>query len=91
MRLDSYIVLDPVTPEIVIRLVEAMAPREPSQVTSTPLAAILVSTAAFRVMMQRSVKLDSVNIGGSIRTEGVGTADTEYNASVYITVYSVYQ
>jgi len=77
MRLDSYIVLEPVTAEIAIRLVEAMAPCGPSQVTSTPLAAVPVSTAAFRVMMQRRVMLDSVNIGGSIRTEGVGTADTE--------------
>ena len=89
MRFDWYIVLEPVTPEIATRLVEAMAPCGPFQVTSTPLAAIPVSTAAFRVMMQCSVRLDSVNIGGSTRTEGAGTADTEYNAPCFITVYSV--
>jgi len=89
MRLDSYIVLEPVTPETAIRLVEAMAPCGPSQVTSTPLAAVPVSTAAFRVMLQRRVTLDSVNVGGSIRTEGAGTADTENIASCFTTVCSV--
>ena len=77
MRLDLYIVLEPVTAEIAIRLLEVMFPCGPSQVTSTPLAAVPVSTAAFRVMMQCRVMLDSVNIGGSVCTEGVGTADTE--------------
>ena len=89
MRLDSYIVPEPVTAEIAIRLLEVMFPCGPFQVTSTPPAVTPISTAAFRVMLQRRVMLDPVSIGGSIRTEGAGTADTEYNAPCFITVYSV--
>jgi len=87
MRLDSYIVPEPVTAEIAIRLLEVMFPCGPFQVTSTPPAVTPISTAAFRVMLQRRVMLDPVNVGGSIRTEGAGTADTESNALQQFAVY----
>ena len=90
--MDSYILLVPVTLEIIaIRLLEAMAPCGPSQVTLAPLEDISMSTAAFRVMLQRRVVLDGANIGGSTRTEGMETAYTEKKiASCFTTVCSVH-
>ena len=89
--MDSYILLVPVTLETAIRLLEAMVPCGPSQVTLAPLEDISMSTAAFRVMLQRRVVLDGANIGGSTRTEGMETAYTEKKiASCFTTVCSVH-